>query len=58
VTPWTPYQLRHLRAVELRERYGLETVRAVLGQSFMAMSDHYSKAADATLAGRAAAEIG
>jgi integrase len=58
VTPWTPYQLRHLRAVELRERYGLETVRAVLGQSFMAMSDHYSKAADATLAGKAAAEIG
>jgi integrase len=58
VTAWTPYQLRHLRAVELREKYGLETVRAVLGQSFMAISDHYSKAADAVLASRAAAETG
>ncbi len=58
VPRWTPYQLRHLRAVELREKYGLETVRAVLGQSFMSMSDHYSRGADATLAGRAAAECG
>jgi integrase len=58
VAPFTPYQLRHLKAVELRERYGLEYVRAVLGHSFQAMSDHYSKAADATLASRAAAEAG
>ncbi len=58
VTPWSPYQLRHLRAVELREKYGLETVRAVLGQSAAAIADHYSKGADAVLAGRAAKEIG
>jgi integrase len=53
VVTWTPYQLRHLKAVELRERYGLETVRAVLGQAAMSMSDHYSRGADDVLAGRA-----
>jgi integrase len=58
VAPFSAYQLRHLRAVELRERYGLETVRAVLGHSFKAMSDHYSQAADAELAGRAMAAAG
>jgi integrase len=58
VTPFSPYSLRHLKAVELRERYGLEHVRAVLGHSFQSMSDHYSKAADKTLAARAAAEAG
>ncbi len=58
VPPFTPYQLRHLKAVELRERYGLEHVRAVLGHSFQGMSDHYSKAADKVLASRAASEAG
>jgi hypothetical protein len=29
-----------------------------LGHSFKAMSDHYSKAADSILAGKAAAEVG
>src|SRR5579883_1719257 len=54
----SPYQLRHLRATELRAAYGLETVRAVLGHTFQAMSDHYSKAADAGLAARAMSEAG
>lgn len=58
VPPFSPYQLRHLKAVELRERFGLEHVRAVLGHSFQAMSDHYSKAADKVLAVRAATEAG
>jgi integrase len=58
VTAWSPNQLRHLKAAELRERYGLEYVRAVLGHSFAAMSDHYSRAADASLAARVAAEAG
>src|SRR5262249_1512984 len=31
---FTPYALRHLKAAELRARFGLETVRAVLGHSF------------------------
>jgi hypothetical protein len=50
--------LRHLNAAELRARFGLETVRAVLGHSFAQMSDHYSKAADAGLAIHAATEAG
>lgn len=55
---WTPYQLRHLRAVELRSRYGLEHVRVVLGHTALAMSQHYSEEADKALAARAAKEIG
>jgi len=58
VEVFTPYQLRYLRAVELRERYGLEVVRAVLGHCAASMSDHYSKAADGILASRAASEVG
>lgn len=58
VPVWAPNQLRHLVAVELRERFGLEVTRAMLGHSFKAMSDHYSKTADAALAGQAAAEVG
>jgi len=58
VTAFCPYSLRHLRAAELRAKYGLETVRAVLGHSYKAMADHYSRSADATLANRAAVETG
>jgi integrase len=58
VKSFSPYQLRHLRAVELRAKYGLEFVRATLGQSYLSMSDHYSKAADEALASKAAAEVG
>jgi len=58
VARFCAYSLRHLRAVELRKQYGLETVRAVLGHSFKAMADHYSKAGDAALASRAAGETG
>jgi integrase len=58
VEPWTPYQLRHLRAVELREQFGLEHARAVLGHAYASMSDHYSKAADKNLAAAVAAKIG
>jgi integrase len=57
VTAFTAYQLRHLKAVELREQFNLETVRAVLGQSTMSMAEHYARAADESLA-RKAAEIG
>jgi integrase len=58
VTPFTPYELRHLRASEIREQYSLEHVRAVLGHSFAGMSDHYSKAADKALAAKVSAEAG
>lgn len=58
VAHYSPYCLRHLKAVELRERYGLESVRAVLGQSSMAIAEHYAKRADEVIATRAAAEVG
>lgn len=58
VDPFTPYQLRHLRAVELREQFGLEHARAVLGHAYASMSDHYSKAADKSLAAAVALKIG
>jgi integrase len=46
----TPYQLRHLLASEVRQTHGLEAVRAVLGHSYKAMSDHYSASADREIA--------
>ncbi len=58
VKAFSPYCLRHLKAVELRGKYGLEVVRAVLGQSSMAIAEHYSKAADEVLATKAASEAG
>lgn len=56
--PFCPYALRHLKAVELRERFGLESVRAVLGQSVLSVAEMYARGADEILATRAAAEIG
>lgn len=58
VKRFSPYELRHLRATELREKYGLEVVRATLGQSVLSMAAHYSRCADEILATKAAAEIG
>ncbi len=58
VPHWHPHQLRHMRAAELRQQFGLESVRAALGHSFAAMTDHYSKAADTELASRVAAVAG
>jgi integrase len=58
VKPFSPYSLRHLRAVELRTKFGIETVRAVLGHSAASMSDHYSAAADGALANAAALQVG
>jgi integrase len=55
---WSPNQLRHLTAAELRGKFGLEHVRAVLGHSALAMSDEYTKAADQALAAAVAAEVG
>jgi integrase len=54
VPPFTPYGLRHLRAVELRTSAGLEVARAVLGHSALAMTADYSEAADRALAERVA----
>ncbi len=53
-----PHQVRHRAAAEFREKFGLETARALLGHSFAAVSDHYSIAADGKLSSAAAAAIG
>ncbi len=58
VPVWTPYQLRHLKGAELRERFSLEHVRAALGHSHASMSAHYAKGADGKLAAEVAAAVG
>ncbi len=58
VPGWTPYQLRHLKGAELREKFSLEHVRAALGHSHASMSAHYARGADAALAAEVAATAG
>jgi len=58
VVRFSPYQLRHLRGAELREKFSLEHVRAALGHSHASMSAHYSSGADAVLAGEVARASG
>jgi integrase len=55
---WHVHQLRHLAAATIRERFGLETVRATLGHSALAMSGHYAASADAKLSEAAALAVG
>jgi integrase len=56
VPVWSPYQLRHLVAAELRRAgWSLEHVRAALGHSHASMSAHYATGADAALAAEVAA---
>jgi len=58
VAKFSPYQLRHLRGAELREKFSLEHVRAALGHSHASMSAHYARGADAVLATEVAATAG
>jgi len=58
VPAWSPYQLRHLKGAELREKFSIEHVRAALGHSHASMSAHYAKGADAKLAAEVAATVG
>ena len=58
VPGWPPYQLRHLKDAELRERFSLEHVRAALGHSHASMSAQYAKGADGKLAVQVAAAMG
>jgi len=51
---FSAYQLRHLLGTEVRAKHGLEATRAVLGQSYKSMADHYSGEADRELAERVA----
>lgn len=41
---WSPHQLRHAKARELRERFGLEHVQATLGHAEFSMSERYAQA--------------
>jgi len=58
VPAWTPYQLRHLKGAELREKFSLEHVRAALGHSHASMSAHYASGADGKLAAEVANAMG
>ncbi len=57
VAPWSPNQLRHAAATEIRKRYGLEGAQVVLGHARANVTQVYAEA-DRTLAARIAEEIG
>jgi integrase len=57
VPPWSPLQLRHARASEIRERYGLEASQCVLGHERADVTQIYAERNEA-LAAEVMAEIG
>lgn len=57
VPRWTPNQLRHARATEIRRTYGLDGAGAVLGHTKLETTQVYAERA-ASLATRIAAETG
>jgi integrase len=42
VDHWHPYRLRHLRATEVREQYGVEVAQVLLGHARISMTEHYA----------------
>jgi integrase len=54
---WSPNQLRHAAATEIRNRYGIEAARVALGHTTVACTELYAER-DFTLAARVASEIG
>jgi integrase len=54
---WAPNRLRHSRATEIRERYGLEAAQAVLGHSQADVTQIYAER-DIEKAARIMAEVG
>jgi integrase len=46
VTPFVPHQLRHCVATRLVDEVGVEAAQRLLGHSQVAMTLHYSKAAE------------
>jgi integrase len=54
---WHPHQLRHLRALELKREFGLDTARAVLGHRSPALTEHYATL-DIAAAAQAMAKLG
>jgi len=57
VPPWSPNQLRKLRATEVRKDYGLEASQVVLNHANAEITQIYA-ARDLDLATRIAAETG
>jgi integrase len=57
VPAWSPLQLRHGRATEVRQRYGLEASQCVLGHEHADVTEMYAQRNQA-LAARVMAEIG
>lgn len=57
IPAWTPYQLRHTRATEVRARFGLDAVQTVLGHSNAKTSEIYAEL-DLSKAVTIAKEIG
>ena len=57
VTRWSPNQLRHTRATQLRAKYGIELTRTVLGHSDIGTSEIYAER-DLAAAERVMREVG
>ncbi len=57
VPEFTPHQLRHLAATEIRAELGIDVARAVLGHTMTSMSEHCSKEVDRQLALKAVAKF-
>jgi site-specific recombinase XerD len=57
VPRWTPNQLRHSMATEVRRRYGLEAVQVVLGHATANVTQIYAEL-DLGLAARIMREVG
>jgi integrase len=47
INHWHPYQLRHARATEVREQYGVEVAQVILGHARIDMTQHYAKVTEA-----------
>jgi integrase len=57
VAVWSPHQLRHKAATEVRRKYGLEAAKAMLGHTDVGTTEHYAQM-DRELAARIAREVG
>jgi integrase len=57
IPAWSPHQLRHTRATLIRQVYGLEAAKAVLGHADTKITEIYA-ARDIELASRVMQEIG
>lgn len=57
VPHWSPHQLRHTRATEIRSKYGPDAARVVLGHSLPGVTGVYAEA-DLRMAAKVMREIG